>query len=199
MTTQHQPTKITVIGGINSKHQHGVEFDNADLLILTKVLGSDLGAGPMAFDNHHNGALSKAMAAHNFQGNVGEHLAVEIPAIEHGGHPRHMVVVGLGRPDDISRRRMCALFNYSLTLASQYKARSILIPIFPQRSSEAVMNLRGTAAVLRCLVDQRVKSGTLDALEEVRLLCAPQAKQHIEQGLAVEHTLCNQCHILKLA
>jgi len=110
-----------------------------------------------------------------------------------------MVVVGLGRPDDISRRRMCALFNYSLTLASQFKARSILIPIFPQRSSEAVMNLRGTAAVLRCLVDQRVKSGTLDALEEVRLLCAPQAKQHIEQGLAVEHTLCNQCHILKLA
>jgi len=195
---EHPAPAITVIGGINPRHQHGVEYDTADLLILTKVLGSDLGAGPMAFDAHHNGAVSKAMVAANFQGNVGEHLAVEVPAIEAGGRPRHIVVVGLGKADDISRRRMCALFNYSMALASEYEARSILIPIFPQRSSGAVMNLRGTAAVLRCLVDQKAKSGAIASLKEVRLLCAPQAKQHLEQGIAVDHTLCNQCHIPKL-
>jgi hypothetical protein len=195
---EHLSPTITVTGGINPRHQHGVEYDTADLLILTKVLGSDLGAGPMAFDAHHNGAISKTMVAHNFQGNVGEHLAVEVPAIEAGGRPRHIVVVGLGKADDISRRRMCALFNYSMALASEYKARSILIPIFPQRSSGAVMNLRGTGAVLRCLVDQKAKSGAIASLKEVRLLCAPQAKQHLEQGIAVDHTLCNQCHIPKL-
>jgi hypothetical protein len=141
---------------------------------------------------------AQTMVAHNFQGNVGEHLAVEVPAIEAGGRPRHIVVVGLGKADDISRRRMCALFNYSMALASEYKARSILIPIFPQRSSGAVMNLRGTGAVLRCLVDQKAKSGAIASLKEVRLLCAPQAKQHLEQGIAVDHTLCNECHIPKL-
>ncbi len=195
---EHPSPAITVIGGINPRHQHGVEYDTADLVILTKVLGSDLGAGPMAFDARHNGAISKAMAAHDFQGTVGEHLAVEVPAIEPGGRPRHIVVVGLGKADDISRRRMCALFNYSMALASEYKARSILIPIFPQRSSGAVLNLRGTGAVLRCLVDQKAKSGSINELKEVRLLCAPQAKQHLEQGVAVDHTLCNECHIPKL-
>ena len=194
----HLSPTISLIGGVNPRHQHGVQYDTADLLILTKVLGSDLGAGPMPFDAHHNGAVSAAMAAHNFQGNVGEHLAVEVPAIEPGGRPRHIVVVGLGKADDISRRRMCALFNYSMALASEYKALSILIPIFPQRSSGAVMNLRGTAAVLRCLVDQKTKSGAIASLKEVRLLCAPQAKQHLEQGIAVDHTLCNHCHIPQL-
>jgi len=99
---EHPSPVITVIGGINPRHQHGVEYDTADLVILTKVLGSDLGAGPMAFDARHNSAISKAMAAHDFQGTVGEHLAVEVPAIEPGGRPRHIVVVGLGKADDIT-------------------------------------------------------------------------------------------------
>mgnify|MGYP001397753575 CR=1 FL=1 len=54
----------------------------------------------------------------------------------------------------------------------------------------------GTEGVMSAF--QKAKSGTINELKEVRLLCAPQAKQHLEQGVAVDHTLCNECHIPKL-
>lgn len=189
---------VKVIPGISPRHEHGVEYDHADLLIITKVEGLDLGPGPMAFDAHHGGEISRAIKANNFRGAAGEHLTIEFAPEEKGGRPRYVVVVGIGAAEDVGRRRVCALFNYALTMACQLEARSLIIPIFPYRSSAGVLNLKGTAAVLRCLLAERVKRGSLGHLEEVRLLSTPQAKSHLETGLAVEHTLCSHCRIPKL-
>lgn len=189
---------IKVIGGISPKHEHGVEYDHADLLILTKVYGQDLGGGPQSFDLHHGGAISKAIAEQGFHGAAGEHLILSFAGED--GVRRHVAVVGLGKPEEVGKRRVCALFNYAIDLARlpEIQAKSLIFPIFPYRSTGAVLNLRGTGAILRCLVDERAERGTLGALQEIRVLCAPQARAHIESGLAVEHSLCSQCRIPKL-
>lgn len=192
-TVEHS-VNIKIIPGINQLHQHGIAFDQADLLILTKVLGADLGAGPMAFDAAHGGVISRAVAAQKFKGQVGEHLKIQLPAAD-GLTVRHIAVVGLGRAEDLGKRGLCNLFNYALTLACRYQANSILIPIFPHRTSAASMNLRASGAILRCLVDERGRRGTLGVLKEVQVLCAPQARRHLERGVAVDHTLCNQCRV----
>jgi hypothetical protein len=88
---------------------------------------------------------------------------------------------------------MCDFFNYSLAMACRYKAHSLLIPVFPYRSSAAALNLRGTGAILRCLLNERARRGMIGDLQEVLLLCAPQAKRHLEAGIAVDHALCRQC------
>lgn len=189
--------EFKVIPGISARHQHGVDYDQGDLLILTKMLGSALGPGPMCFDAHHGGAISKAVQAKHFQGAAGEHLAVEFPPEENSpsGRRRHAVVVGLGRPDEVSKRRICGFFNYALDLCAQYQAQTLVLPIFPYRLSQGSLSLTATAAILRCITAERVRRGTLSAVKEIRLLCAPQAKPHLTRGLAVQHTLCSQCHI----
>ncbi|MBS1994641.1 MAG: hypothetical protein JSS83_29215 [Cyanobacteria bacterium SZAS LIN-3] len=179
---------ITVIAGINPSHQHGVEFDDADLLILTKMLDADLGPGPMAFDAHHGGVVTRALHEANFKGAVGEHLNVLLPDSK-----RRVIVIGLGKSDEVTRRRVCDLFSYALNLACQYNSQTMLLPIFPQRSSGPTLNLRGTGAILRCLVDEKVRRGALSQLKEIRLLCAPQAKRHLVDGLAIDRVLCGTC------
>jgi hypothetical protein len=192
--TTFTPT-ITVIAGINPSHQHGVEYDEADLLILTKALDVDLGPGPLAFDEHHEGAISKAIAANDFRGAARSHLDITLPALPGEGpaQARHIVVIGLGKADHITRRSVCDVFADALNLACRLKSSTLLLPIFPQRSSEGTINLRGTGAILRCLVDEKVRRGALGQLKEIRLLCAPQAKRHLQDGLAVERTLCGTC------
>lgn len=192
-------TRITVIGGISPKHEHGVEYDHADLLILTKLYGQDLGRGPLAFDAHHGGAISAGIAAHDFRGEAGEHLVLKFETEEN--RPTFVAVIGLGKPEDVSKRRICALFNLALNLAQspEIQAKSMIFPVFPYRSSGTTLNLRATGAILRCILDQREQKGTLGVLEEVRVLCAPQARAHIESGLAIERTLCSQCRIPKLS
>ena len=188
-------TTITVIAGINPAHQHGVEYDEADLLILTKALDVDLGPGPLAFDEHHDGAISKAIAANDFRGAARSHLDITLP-ISSGkasADLRHIVVIGVGKADRITRRSICDVFADALNLACLLKSSTLLLPIFPQRSSEGTVNLRGTGAILRCLVDEKVRRGALGQLKEIRLLCAPQAKRHLQDGLAVDRTLCGTC------
>jgi len=73
-----------------------------------------------------------------------------------------------------------------------------VIPIFPYRSSSNQLSLRGTGAILHCLMAERARLGTTGALKELRLLCAPQAKSHLQIGLAVERSLCAHCHIPQL-
>ncbi|MBU6451879.1 MAG: hypothetical protein KGS72_08895 [Cyanobacteria bacterium REEB67] len=186
---------ISVIAGINPGHQHGVEYDQADLLILTKALDVDLGPGPLAFDEHHDRAISKAIAASDFRGAARAHLAIAIPAVSARASDasRHIVVIGLGKADRVTRRSVCDVFADALNFACQFKSQSLLLPIFPQRSSEGTINLRGTGAILRCLVDEKVRRGALGQLKEICLLCAPQAKRHLQDGLVVERILCGTC------
>lgn len=191
--------EIKVIPGIHASHQHGVEYDDADLLIITKMLGADLGPGPLSFDAHHGGLISQAIAEHNFKGNSGEHLTIEIPGQEGSEKkPRHIVVVGLGSPEDVSKRRVCALFNYALDLSCHLKAESLILPVFPYRLTADTLGLKATGAILRCLVAERARRHAVGNLKEIRLLCAPQAKTHLAAGLAVEHSLCNHCRIPKM-
>lgn len=192
-------TKITVIGGISPKHEHGVEYDHADLLILTKLYGQDLGRGPLAFDAHHDGAISASIAAHNFHGAAGEHLILRFERKDKP--PTFVAVIGLGKPEDVSKRRICALFNLALNLSQseEIQAKSMIFPVFPYRSTGSTLNLKATGAILRCILAQREQKGNLGVLEEVRVLCAPQARAHIESGLAIERTLCSQCHIPRLS
>lgn len=191
---------IKVIPGISPKHEHGVEYDQADLLVLTMVSGSGLGPGPAKFDAHHGGAISQALAKAQFKGQAGEHLTIELtPQEDSPAAPtRHIAVVGLGDAEAICKKRICAFFNYAIDLAVSYQAESMVIPIFPYRSSSGQLSLRGTGAILYCLMAERTRLGTTGALKELRLLCAPQAKSHLQIGLAVERSLCAHCHIPQL-
>jgi len=189
---------ISVIGGISAAHDYGLEYDHADLLIFTKVSDSDLGGGPRHFDDKHGGIVSRTINESGFRGEVQEVLEVELPSVGPSARTRRIAVIGLGRAQGVTRKSMCGLFNQALALAHRHNAHSLLIPVFPWRTSAAALNLKATGAILRCLVEERKRRGTLGNLQEITLLSTPQARRHIEAGLAVEHTLCSVCRIPNL-
>jgi len=189
---------ISVIGAISAAQNHGIEYDHADLLIFTKVRDSDLGGGPKHFDDNHGGIVARTIAESGFRGDTDEVLEVELPSAGPSAKTRRIAVIGLGRADGVTRKSMCNLFNHALALAHRHNAHSLLIPVFPWRTSAAALNLRATGAILRCLVEERNRRGTLGNLQEITLLSTPQARRHLEAGLAVEHTLCSLCRIPNL-
>lgn len=183
----HLP-EIKVIGGIGRKQNFGSQADDVDLLVLTQMAETHIGPGFQVFDEHFGGALSRAVAAAKVHGHVDEHILVEVP-----NGPR-VAIFGLGKAEEMGRRRVCALFNYVLALSIELNLRSVMIPVFPHRLTADELNLKGTAATFNCMLRSWArKPGGLKSLEEVRFLCTHQAKVQLDQGFLVTRQLCATC------
>jgi hypothetical protein len=105
---------------------------------------------------------------------------------------RHILVVGLGSPKRFERKEACMLFGTALQFASQIKAKKITIPVMPFRQTEGSMNLKGTAATLRCRIckEKPLHGATL---HEVEVIMTPQARPYFLKGLDITKQLCATC------
>jgi hypothetical protein len=184
VTVSGLPVKLTIYGAFDHS-QESIESVQTDLLVLTRLQYMHPGPSSVRFDSLLNATVSAAIAEHNFYGRLGDSLLVST------GDPyiKQVLVVGLGKPSGFGRPTLCGLFRLVFEKAMQSGSRKVSIPIFPGRLTD--INLKGTAAVLKCklnlLADQK-------HLEEVEILCAPQAIRHLLSGLGKEEQLCRVCH-----
>lgn len=87
----------------------------------------------------------------------------------------------------------CSFFRLAIATAASLKARHIILPVLPRRLSEEVFSLRRTGAVLRCRVEERALKNELGDLETIEIVCTPQARRYIEEGLRVAGPRCHSC------
>jgi len=165
------------------KSDCGVETAQTEMLMITKIHGMALGAGPRAIDNLYDGRLSQLIEAQGFTGDVGQSVVLDLGE----GHlQRYIVLVGLGT---VAKFNPCTLFDVVDVALDQALARGcskLSIPVVANRLTGLNLNLRGTSHIVRQGTERRLarlrsKSGTL----EVELICTPQAKRHLEEGLNV--------------
>ena len=80
------------------------------VVVVSASAGGKLSASAVKLDKKSGGALSRAIRASNFEGNRAQSLSVMAPA---GSKLDEVMIVGLGKPDDITElemQRMAGLF-----------------------------------------------------------------------------------------
>lgn len=180
------PVKLTIYSAFDHNLER-IESVHTDLLVLTELEHMRLGPGPARFDALLDSAISKALAEDHFSGRLGNSLLIKTD----NAKIREVVVVGIGKPAAFGRPSLCGLFRLVFEQAVASGAKKVTIPVFPGRLTD--INLKGTAAVLRCKILQLASEGLLGSIEEVEILTSPQATRHFLLGLQVEEPLCRVC------
>ena len=166
-------------------------------MLVLGVLSSGMGLGSQIAELDHQlgGVISSEISKRGFQGDLGKHFTLEI---EQKGAPQNVLVLGLGSPDKFDRKAITRAMKIAVGRAVRLGCNKITIPILPNRQT-STLNLRGQAFIIRQAVETKLadlESGAVEALE-VGLLCSPQAKSHLAQGLAckrmdAEGTCCDE-------
>ena len=191
-TPEGFPIAISVSAALNGKFET-IGLVDTDLLVLSRLEHTILGGGPSRFDAALGGCISRKLSESRFQGNRGDSLLFST------GHERirNVLIVGIGAACQVGRRTICGLFEHIIEKAEEIGANKVSLPIFPGRLTAP--NLKGTLAVLRCRMAQHysIHAGR-PRIKEFEILCTPQAKRHIVNGLAVHHPLCPTCPAPKI-
>jgi len=164
----------------------GVEAVNTDLLMLAKLSGMGLGPGPQAVDQRLAGRLSEKMRQKKFQGNLGEHLTLQVGP---GAPARNVLLVGLGSPNKLDYHGWKEVIQLAVSRAVTMGCSRLTLEIPKDRLTATSMNLTGTAHAIKEFVTMKLaevgagKQGTL----EVELVCTPQAARFLKKGLSIQH------------
>ncbi len=177
--------KFIVTTSLGRAPQLGLEKVSTSMLMLTKVAGTTPGDGIRAVDQSLDGLISKRVGKVGFKGDLGEHLTFSIGANK---PQENVLLVGLGRASKFDTKALCQVVGLAVDQALAKKAPRLSIPILPNRLTD--LNLQGTAHIIKALVERKLAKvkGSQDAELEIELVCTPQAKRHIEAGLACGHT-----------
>lgn len=174
--------KFIVTSSLGYAPAHGLENISTPMLMLTKVAGTAPGDGVRAVDKSLDGLISKRIGKVGFKGDLGEHLAFSVG----GSKPQeNVLLVGLGRAAKFDTKALCQVVGLALDQALAKKAPRLSIPILPNRLTD--LNLQGTAHIIKAAVERKLAKVSGDKELEIELLCTPQAKRHIEAGLATSH------------
>jgi hypothetical protein len=189
MSTKMPTFSVETAFGCFSKN-HPEDFET-DLLVLTMLAKMPFPSALNRLDAQLDGLLESDVVTHGFTAGLGEHRLFDLR--KHGLPPKYVLLVGLGAKETFNTKVVCGFFRLVIEVATKIGAKRVTIPFMPQRLTAESMNLRGNAAILRCRVHESWSQGKLTDLEEIQVICAPQAKRHIEAGLGVEHQLCKEC------
>lgn len=165
------------------KSDNGVETARTEMLMLTKIHGMALGAGPRAVDNLYDGRLSQLIEEQGFTGDVGQAVVLDLDETH---SQKHILLVGLG---PVAKFNPCSLFDVVDAAIDQALARGcskLSLPVVANRLTALDLNLRGTAHIVRTATERRLATAGLDAQTfEIEFICTPQAKRHLEEGLRI--------------
>ncbi|HEY9870895.1 MAG TPA: M17 family peptidase N-terminal domain-containing protein [Candidatus Obscuribacterales bacterium] len=176
---------VNPIMGVGSGPQ--VAETRTDLLMLTKLEGMPLGPTPTAVDRALGGLISREAKRSGFTGELGQQLLVEIDPQSHPQCPqRYILLVGLGSPQKFCGKVACQVFRLVIDKALELGVEHVTIPFAPNRMTVSSLNLKGTAHILREVVDEKLSGRKgRQSLKEIQLLCTPQARKHIQDGLDI--------------
>jgi hypothetical protein len=173
-----------------SKRKWLSELLAAEMLVIPRVEGSNLGGPLLALDRALDGLLSHSISANGFHGRLGERLLVEIPDSQ--SNLRHLLFVGLGNPEKTVRPHFCGLFGLALESASDLAANKVTLPLFPSSLWNGATTMKGVCFVLGCRM-HNAPSSRVTGVKELEVLASAQAKRFVEQGLQSSRQLCFHC------
>jgi len=174
--------KFIVTASLRHAPAHGLEKIKTSMLMLTKVAGTAPGDGVRAVDKSLDGLISKRIGKVGFKGDLGEHLTFSVGDSD---LLENVLLVGLGRAAKFDTKALCQVVGLALDQTLAKKAPRLSIPILPNRLTD--LNLQGTAHIIKAAVERKLAKVSGDREFEIELLCTPQAKRHIEAGLATSH------------
>ncbi|MDO9711085.1 leucyl aminopeptidase [Paracraurococcus lichenis] len=87
-------------------------------LVLPLAEDAELAGLAQAIDAASNGAVARALAAASFKGRKGQSCTIWAPAVEGGSGPARLVVIGLGKPGDLTPEGLEAAGGAALPLVS---------------------------------------------------------------------------------
>lgn len=176
--------KFTIVAEMG-KNNSGVSELATDLLLLTKVAGTSLGPGPQSVDQALGGLISRKVEKRKFRGDLAQTLSFDLSAgADKTPLQRHILLVGIGSSQTFDREAACKVFSKLIDNALELNVESVTIPFPSNRSTGPTLNLKGTAHILKEVVEEKVAArGKSCKLKEIIVYCTPQAKQHIAAGL----------------
>ncbi len=164
------------------KSDGGVESVRTPMLMLTKIQGMGLGAGPKAIDECCDGLLSQCIEAQGFKGGLAQAVTVELGE---SSLQQNLVMMGLGT---VSRFNPCGLaevIEVAIDKTLERGCNKLTIPVVANRLTALNLNLRGTAHIVRQAAERKLATIESDETLEIEFVCTSQAKRHIQQGLDV--------------
>ena len=185
------PVKIEVTSV--SKRQWTKAMLGKEMLVFSRYAGTQMGGKLLELDLALGKQISQSMARAHFKATLGEPLLVRIQSEHSDITLKYVLLVGLGRHEDNPQCATCALYGLATDWAAQLSVKTVTIPVLPERYKDrGFTNLRGLLSVLRCRVAHAPQGG-FGELEKIEVVCAQQAKRHIDAGLAVSRQLCREC------
>jgi len=172
--------KFTISPTLNS--EGGVQSIRTPMLMLTKIQGMGLGAGPKAIDAHCDGLLSQALEQHGFRAELAEAVTVELGS---ASPQQYLVMMGLGSVQNFNPCGLHDVIEAAVDQALSKGCNKLTVPVVANRLTALNINLRGTAHIVRQSVERKLGAIESDQTFEVEFVCTAQAKRHIQQGLDV--------------
>jgi len=177
--------KFTILAKMGKTTSPGVAELPTDLLLLTKVAGLDLGPGPQSVDLSLQGLISRKINQRKFRGDLAKSIRFDLdPQVFKDSPQRHVLLVGIGSTQKFDRAAACKVFGELIDEALKLGVEHVTIPFPANRTTGPKLNLKGTAHILKEVVEEKFAS--LDdsvALKEIVIYCTPQARTHIKAGL----------------
>lgn len=160
---------------------------NAELLVIPRYEHSGLSAHLQALDDALGGVLSKAIADNNFHGKLGERLVV--PVTKDGFALKLVMFIGVGDRNAVQRYNLCAFYRAAIAETIEAGVKKVTLPVYPGQLSQT--SLKGLLSILSCRVHYAPSAAGVSS--SVEILCTPQAKPHVEQGVESFRQLCYRC------
>lgn len=171
--------KISLTTSIRSQDSLGL--NETPMLLLCKLAGHGLGSHIQTLDQDVGGLISSEIEKTNFRGERGEFFVLDV---DQEDAPQSVMLVGLGTPEKFDSGAIVQLVELAVEEAIKRNCNKVSVPILPNRQAQGI-NLRGQAHLIKVTAERKVASMRVEDGElEIELVCAPQAKSHLQKGLS---------------
>ncbi|MBI4533725.1 MAG: hypothetical protein HY711_07235 [Candidatus Melainabacteria bacterium] len=179
--------KIVSLPVVGTGGSLGLAEVKTDMLLLTKFTGMGLFPGFQEIDSALKGLFSRQMKQARFKGELGESLVIEVDPKAYPGYPqRYILLVGLGSSANYGPKVACKIFQILVDKAHELGVEHVTVQIVPNRLTGATLNLKGTAHLLTEVVEAKLAALVQGmGLQKISVLCTPQARRHIDDGLSI--------------
>lgn len=166
--------------------RESIEALESDLVLIPVLSGMKVPRDLRADTPEIGELIKQAIKDGDFRGRRGERLLVNtsLPTTTTASG-RKLLLAGLGRPERFCAGAAYGVFEALIQEAVKLKAKRITVPFIPNRGTGSCLNMKGMAHMMNVALNKQLAETGDVGLSEVQIFCTPQAKPHIEQGLAI--------------
>lgn len=188
---------VIVSPDLHPHAQPNFDYVSTDMLVLSALSGMASHDYSWAVDEELNRLVQTQLSQRQFTAEMGTYVLLDLHKLGVlRANLRYILVCGIGYSTRFNRKAVCLVFGLALHAAEQLGARKVTIPIPPFRLTSGQLNLKATAAILRCRLAQTANQpGRGHLPPEIEIFVTPQAKRHFDEGLEIGGPLCSVCKL----